>query len=314
MSATATVCRSKREPPTVERYSRGAGGAARVDTPMPVGQQVEGQLLEGDAIATYRRLVGGLQWLANSTQPDISYATGVLGRAAAPTTTHMRNALRVLTYVAHTRERGLRYQRGDGRLSGFADADFGGCHETRCSTTGFVVQLAGAAVAWGSARQRAAGKGAREAVRCCNILEALGDRDQRPVRLWVDNQPALHIINDRTANKRIKHVEFARHCVRSLVEEGQMVFAYMRSADNAADFLTKPARRRCTRHAAARLGWCEAKKGGASETHGTLTFALPLSLFFLAEVFWFPATRSRAVSSFFCCGGVLCVFPRPTGE
>ena len=57
-----------------------------------------------------------------------------------------------LRYVAGTQEICLRYWEGS-RLTGAANADYGGCPTTRRSTTGWAFTLNGAAFYWSSNRQ-----------------------------------------------------------------------------------------------------------------------------------------------------------------
>jgi len=62
--------------------------------------------------------------------------------------------MHVIGYIRNTIDYGLTYSR-DGDLSpiAFVDADYGGCRDTRRSTSGYVFSMAGGAVTWSSKRQ-----------------------------------------------------------------------------------------------------------------------------------------------------------------
>ena len=62
--------------------------------------------------------------------------------------------MHVIGYIKNTLDYGLTYHR-DADLSphAFADADYGGCRDTHCSTSGYVFLMAGGPVTWSSKRQ-----------------------------------------------------------------------------------------------------------------------------------------------------------------
>ena len=101
-------------------------------------------------------LIGSLQYLANTTRPDISQAVSLLARYRAnPTTAHYKAGLRVVSYLLGTKEMGLVYEgTGQQTLEGYVDSDFAGDMDTRKSTTGFVFILNGGAISWGSKKQQ----------------------------------------------------------------------------------------------------------------------------------------------------------------
>lgn len=62
--------------------------------------------------------------------------------------------MHVIGYIKNTIDYGLTYTCGTG-LSPyvFVDADYGGCKDTRRSTSGYVFMMAGGPVTWSSKRQ-----------------------------------------------------------------------------------------------------------------------------------------------------------------
>ena len=64
-------------------------------------------------------------------------------------------AKRVLRYLAGSIAKPLVYSRDHplGGLLGFCDADWAGCKDSRQSTSGWILKLAGAAISWFSKKQ-----------------------------------------------------------------------------------------------------------------------------------------------------------------
>ncbi|XP_047264046.1 secreted RxLR effector protein 161-like [Capsicum annuum] len=67
---------------------------------------------------------------------------------------HIEAVQRILRYVISTINYGLLYEKGEEcELVGYCDSDYGGDHDTRRSTTGFVFMLGAGAISWCSKRQ-----------------------------------------------------------------------------------------------------------------------------------------------------------------
>jgi len=86
----------------------------------------------------YEELVGSILYLSTTTRPDLANASGLLAHYMSnPEEQHWTAAKGVLRYLSGTVNYGLCYG-GREALAGAVDADFGGCPETRRSTTGWV--------------------------------------------------------------------------------------------------------------------------------------------------------------------------------
>ena len=158
-------------------------------------------------------------------------------------------ALRVLAYLYRHKHIGLRYEASSSPMSGMADADWA----VRHSTSGYVFTLARAAISWGSKRQptialssceaeiMAASEACKEAVYLDRLLQELGYKDTKePIRLSLDNKAAIDSSYNPENHARTKHIERRHYFIRELVEMNQIVVPYVPSADNIADFFTKP--------------------------------------------------------------------------
>ena len=126
----------------------------------------------------------------------------------------------------------------------------------RKSTSGYVIFLAKAAIAWLSKRQvsiamssteaelMAASLAALEFVFICNLLADLGFVQDRPPVLMVDNKGVVDMSEDYVSNNRTKHIERRHLKIRELVEQGIIKVTHVAGEDNIADILTKPLGRR----------------------------------------------------------------------
>ena len=107
-------------------------------------------------LSEYRRIVGQLIYCMIGTRPDIAWSVSQCARFfSGPAPCHLTAAKRILRYLAGTIDKPLTYSRDHplGGLLGFCDADWAGCKDSRKSTSGWVLKLAGAAISWYSKRQ-----------------------------------------------------------------------------------------------------------------------------------------------------------------
>jgi transposase InsO family protein len=242
--------------------SFGLDGETRgVETPMsksfvPTSQSsqdsVEGAGIVLEPGHRYCELVGSLLYLANTTRPDIAQAVGVLSRyRGAPTTAHMQEGLRVVRYLKGTQGMALRLGGNDCPLEGYVDADYAGDLDARASTTGFVFQVYGGAVVWGSKKQSATAnstveaefRAASHAVKEATWLRGLLEELHVPVwktPLYCDNTGCIQNLKNPVNSKYTKHVAVSFHHARSAVIQGEVDVKYVSTQLNVADIFTKP--------------------------------------------------------------------------
>ena len=114
--------------------------------PLPQRAAVDDDQSELASLTPYQELVGCLflLWLSGFTRPDISYSASYLSRfVSAPTESHWQLALRVVSYLVHTRTIGITLGGSPKPLEMYVDADWAGCEATRRSTTGYLAFLYG---------------------------------------------------------------------------------------------------------------------------------------------------------------------------
>jgi hypothetical protein len=146
--------------------------------------EVDSPLLEWAERKQYESAVGTILYGAMSTMPEVSFAVNQLARfLSGPREIHWKAMKRVLRYLQGARDLALvfdcsteREARSDSAsmsgqvsstsgapeltprecvaVSAYCDADWGGCVDTRRSTTGFVIRVFGCAVSWMSKKQK----------------------------------------------------------------------------------------------------------------------------------------------------------------
>ena len=213
----------------------------------------------------YQSIVGALNYLQQTTRPDIALATNQLCRHASnPGPQHLIAAKRVLRYLRGTAHVGLTYSGGDEILEmdkplpisieTWTDADWGGDLNDRKSTTGLVVKIDGCSVSWSTKKQAtvalstaeaeymAIAAGVQESLYIKQLLcELLGPSSiPESCKIYTDNQSALCISKNDTNHQRAKHIDIKHHFIRDRVKDGSMNISWVPTSQQMADILTKP--------------------------------------------------------------------------
>ncbi|MBW0517612.1 hypothetical protein O181_057327 [Austropuccinia psidii MF-1] len=204
----------------------------------------------------FRSAVGSINYLSTATRPDLSHAVSSLFQhLERPGIRHWRAFLHVLKYLCGTQEMGLFYTRqGSPGLIAFCDADWGNCHITRQSTSGFLAQLHGSLVFWKTRKQPSVSISTAEAEykSLCDLTsEILWFRQwcheanifhfDKAITVWEDNQSCIKTANGNcNANtKRMKHVDIQLHFVKEAIQAQLIELRYAPTANMLANFLTK---------------------------------------------------------------------------
>ena len=99
------------------------------------------------------------------TRPDIAFVVTMLSQFASnPTEEHLGKALYICHYLLGTPDYALVYDGpGNGGLLAYADSDWASDPNTRKSTSGYVVKLAGAIFSWNTRAQKTVALSSTEA-------------------------------------------------------------------------------------------------------------------------------------------------------
>ncbi len=202
----------------------------------------------------FLELIGCLWWLAQMTRVDIFVA---LQRAshwvAKPSMKLWRWLIRILKYLAGTKEYGIVYSRNEEAppLSAYVDAAF--ADNTHCrSTAGWIFMVHGAMIAYDSVAIKRVVTSSTEAE--CAALTIIGKENswQRqmhadlmgikgtlaPTPILEDNTAAIALIA-AGVTKRSRHFSIEWFKFRDLSDSGELEVKWVSTVDNLADFLTK---------------------------------------------------------------------------
>ncbi|XP_062558272.1 uncharacterized protein LOC134223148 [Armigeres subalbatus] len=202
----------------------------------------------------YRELVGGLQFLAQCTRPDIAYSVNAVSSLCSnPGETHWTAAKRILRYLQGTKSKGLVFRKKDNAsFEGFSDADWGNDQDSRRSVTGYLFQFGDGSVSWSSRKQPTVALSTMEAeymALSAASQEALWWRGFRsellgrkePITIHCDNRSAICLAEKEIGySPRSKHIDVRHHFVREQLENRTIEVKYIMSGDQKADALTKP--------------------------------------------------------------------------
>nr|AAO06973.1 Putative retroelement [Oryza sativa Japonica Group]ABF94853.1 retrotransposon protein, putative, unclassified [Oryza sativa Japonica Group] len=155
---------------------------------------------DGEAVdqKEYRSMIGSLLYLTAS-RPDIQFALCLCARFQASPRASRRQAVKqIMRYLNHTLEFGIWYSTSSSIcLSGYSDADFGGCRIDRKSTSG-----------------------------TCHFLDSLTfiyfERLWSYLPLFYDNTSAINIAKNPVQHSHTKHIDICFHFLRDHVEKGDV--------------------------------------------------------------------------------------------
>ena len=231
------------------------------NTPLPVGIVLDSDMSpkteserEEMKDKPYRAILGSVMWGQLATRPDLSFSVSLLARFQSnPGKEHWNSLLHVIGYIKNTLDHGLTYSRDfDLSPSAYVDSDYGGCKDTRRSTSGFIFTMAGGAVCWSSKRQTTVALSTVEAEyvamsRCAqqmvwmhSWLNEVQIDFQLPGLIKGDNRGAIALTKNTKDHGKVKHIDIRHHYIRDLLKSGAISIKQVASADNLADLFTKP--------------------------------------------------------------------------
>jgi hypothetical protein len=207
----------------------------------------------------YRKLIGGLMYIATWCRPDIAYAVGVLSRFTNKCNVlHWHAAKRVVKYLYGTQNMGIQLggrgvkDKNGLKLTLYTDADWAGDTDTRKSTTGYLLLLGNSPVCWKSKRQSvvaqstceaeymALGTGAMQLKWLVDLLEEVGEKVDKPVEVHCDNQGAIAVSKvDPPFKGKTRHVDIKYELVNDLRKKGLLKVEHCDTDLMLADGFTK---------------------------------------------------------------------------
>ncbi len=219
----------------------------------------------------YRSVVGKLNYLAQTTRPDIMYATHQIAKYSSdPRQSHGEAILYLIRYLKKTRDLGLRFKPDSTKgFECYCDADFSGLWNkafapvdpsTSKSQSGSIIFYAGCPVSWASKLQSqvafstteaeyiAMSQALRDVIPIMGLLQEMRERDFKVLctepyvycKVFEGNSGALKLARLPKLHPRIKHINVCYHHFREHVRKGLIKIFPIDSKDQIADALTKP--------------------------------------------------------------------------
>ena len=204
-----------------------------------------------ELLKSYSGKVGALVYTMPCVRVDACQAIGMLARCMTfPTVELDRLADRVMIYLAQTASDGITYDGsapGADVMTAECDSDWNVSH----STTGWVIYLANAAVAYASKRQECIASSSTEAeiiaasscaleVKHFRALLIEMGLPQESTRQSVDNDGAVELSRDRRSCHKSRHIDRRYFKTREMEFEGEINVQRIDTKLNSSDILTKP--------------------------------------------------------------------------
>ncbi|KAF7488492.1 Retrovirus-related Pol polyprotein from transposon TNT 1-94 [Sarcoptes scabiei] len=225
-----------------EKFNICAGSKEMI--PLPSGILVD----ESPTEKPIRELIGGLNYVAHWTRPDICAAVNLLSRKMHhPTKGAWKSCVQILRYLLSTSDWKLKLEGKNEECEVYADADFATDKESRASQSGIFIKIFGSPIAWSSNKQKckstssseaeliAASKAIKEATGFRNILNEVNESIKLPMTLFEDNKNCLHYLK----NLCPKHIDIDRKYNEDQILRGIIKPIYLESSKQLADILTK---------------------------------------------------------------------------
>lgn len=227
----------------------------------------------------YRSVIGKLNYLAQNSRPDISYAVHQCARfCTRPTALHEFAVKRIARYLLLTKNKGLILKPSNNiTLDMYVDADFAGMwhqehsalRENVLSQTGYITTFCGCPIHWASKLQSEIALGTteaeyialsmatRELLPLQRILQEINQHSLihlplpdhfnttrsstlQATQVYEDNASCIVLAHSEGSKQRTKHISIKWHHFRDQICNGNIKIVEIDTHSNWADILTKP--------------------------------------------------------------------------
>jgi len=229
--------------------------AKAVPTPLPVGYAPVKSLdkaADPELRKRYQTVIGSLLYLMLGTRPDILFAVTKMAQFAAnPTEDHLSHALYICRYLVGTPNYRLKYDGVSGQgLNACTDSDWASDVNTRRSTSGFFIKLAGGLISWTTKVQKTVALSSTEAeymvlsdcsrqvVWMHTLMGELG-YSLKPIPICGDNQGSIFIASNPVTERHSKHIDIRYHYVREVISRKYACVFFINGDQNPTDMFTK---------------------------------------------------------------------------
>ena len=217
----------------------------------------------------YRSVIGMLNYLTNSTRPDIAFSTHQCARFSEdPKALHESAVRQIGKYLLGTKHRGVVFTPDPKKgLECFVDADFAGSWqqadsnnpENVLSRTGYAIFYAGCPVIWISKLQSeialstaeaeyiALSQAMRDVIPIIHLLTEINClfpvHCPTPIikcKVFEDNESCIALAKHQKFSPRTRHIAIKYHHFRHYVNKGIVNIESIDTSEQTADIFTKP--------------------------------------------------------------------------
>jgi hypothetical protein len=213
----------------------------------------------------YKSMIGSLTFLTVIARLDITFAVNKCAKYSEnPRKEHFTAVNHIFSYLSKTSDKAILYQgKQPKELIAYSDADWAIDLDDRTSTTGYIMMMCKGAISWATRRQSSVAllsteseymamtETAKQIIWLRKLLKDIGElryiptnlkatKSEESTKLNADNQGAIALANNPKHRGRNKHIQTKYHFIRQAVNEGVTKLEYIPTAQQLADFLTKP--------------------------------------------------------------------------
>jgi hypothetical protein len=210
----------------------------------------------------YQTDVGKLLCLAKYSRPDITNAIRELARHCNdPTKAHWEAMCECIQYIRATPTRGLvlkptgnwddKDKNFKFKIRGHSDSNYATDPDSRRSTTGTVVYLNDASIAFSSVMQKHVTLSVTQAELAAvvtmvqdmmyiyRVITSIGLQVELPMTAEMDNSGVHDLVNSWSIGGRTRHIDVRMSFLHKLKEEGMVVYKHIPGPETEADIFTK---------------------------------------------------------------------------
>ena len=225
--------------------------AIPLDPKIPIEPNPE--ISERNRSNPFARLLGELQYIANATRPDISFAVNRLASYTAnPSLVHYGMLKQILRYLAGIKNWGITYKkwRHESPIIAYSDSTHANTDQKK-STSGIVFLSGGSAVSWKSKQQTitallptkaeyiALSRTGQDAWWISNIYNKLELSFSDPITICSDSLGAIANCKNLYITHSSRHIDLKWHAVRDFLRHNIIAPESCHNANQMADMLTK---------------------------------------------------------------------------
>lgn len=176
----------------------------------------------------YQQMIASLMYLVTCTRPDLAFSVSFLSSFSShPLKVHHLAVRRVFTYLVGIRNFSYTASPISSTslfsssafslsLTGYSDADYAACRDTRRSVSDYVFLLNGCAISWLSKKEQSVSTStteaeymalsttARQAVWYLHGFQQLGY--EIPIHLLADSTSSIHVAENLVLHQHTKHI------------------------------------------------------------------------------------------------------------